>query len=60
MVVHNQYLPTLSATAAYAFDLAHSGDFYSNGNGTFSRDDVDTQIAGQVGSYGATTAAGRF
>jgi autotransporter-associated beta strand protein len=49
-----QYLPTLSATAAYAFDLAHAGDLYSNGNGTFSRDDVDTQIASQVASYGTS------
>ena len=49
-----QFLPTLTATQAYAFTMAHAGDLsYNSGTGTFaSRDEVDTQIAAQVASLG--------
>ena len=40
-----QYLPTLSAAAAYSFDVAHAGD-------SLSRDPVDAQIISQVQSLG--------
>src|SRR5580658_2795140 len=49
-----QYLPTLSATAAYNFDVAHAGALYPNGDGTFSRDQVDAQIVSQVQSLGTS------
>ena len=38
-------LPTLSTTAAYAFDVAHAGD-------TLSPDSVDSQVLSQVQSLG--------
>jgi autotransporter-associated beta strand protein len=40
-----QYLPTLSATNAYSFDVAHAGD-------SLSRDQVDSLIISQVQSLG--------
>jgi hypothetical protein len=40
-----QYLPTLSATNAYSFDVAHAGD-------SLQRDQVDSQIISQVQSLG--------
>ena len=48
-----QFLPTLSASAAVAFDEAHAGDVFTS-NGTLSRDDVDSQIISQVASLGKT------
>jgi autotransporter-associated beta strand protein len=52
-----KYLPTLSTTAAYNFDIAHAGALYPNGDGTFSRDQVDAQVVSQVESLGT---AGRI
>jgi hypothetical protein len=40
-----QFLPTLTATAAYSFDVAHAGD-------SLQRDPVDSQIISQVQSLG--------
>ncbi|HUB25588.1 MAG TPA: autotransporter-associated beta strand repeat-containing protein, partial [Tepidisphaeraceae bacterium] len=40
-----QYLPTLSASNAYSFDVAHAGD-------SLNRDQVDSQIISQVQSLG--------
>ncbi len=42
-----QYLPTLSATGAYSFDVGHAGD-------SLSRDPVDAQIISQVQSLGTS------
>jgi autotransporter-associated beta strand protein len=49
-----QFLPTLGTSASYNFDIAHAGALYSNGNGTFSRDQVDSQIVSQVQSLGTS------
>jgi autotransporter-associated beta strand protein len=46
-------LPTLSATAAVAFDTAHAGDVFTS-NGTLTRDQVDAQVVSQVLSNGTT------
>ena len=51
-------LPTLTAAQAYAFTVAHAGSMFNNGNGTFGRDEVDTQIVSQVQSLG--TAGSRY
>jgi autotransporter-associated beta strand protein len=51
-------LPTLSATASYAFNLAHSGDSITHNTTTYASslglDQVDTVTTGDVGSYGTS------
>ncbi len=53
-----KYLPTLTAAQSYALTTAHAGSMFNNGNGTFGRDEVDTQIVSQVQSLG--TAGSRY
>jgi autotransporter-associated beta strand protein len=58
-----QFLPTVSAAAAYAFDSTHAGDSATNSSGaggalpngpTLGWDQLDTSIMGQVQSLGTS------